>query len=120
MRLPSDDLRKLAAYQFCQAAFMRYFCTKSSHMSKVLIIEFQEQDERFLLEFFKKMKVKARPVESEATILARLSAAQREEWGDLKEALEWSEKRERGEAEGKTLRELLNETHHEHRQQSAI
>ena len=51
-------------------------------------------------------KVKTHPAENEAEILARLSAAQREEWNDLKEALEWSKKRESGEAEGKTLREL--------------
>jgi hypothetical protein len=89
-------------------------------MSKVLIIEFQEQDEHFLMEFFKKMKVKTHPAENEAEIIARLSLAQREEWTDLKEALEWSKKREKGDAEGKSLRELLNEARHEHRQQSAL
>jgi|GEM_PF-4784045 len=89
-------------------------------MSKVLIIEFQEQDERFLMEFFKKMNVKTHSAENETEILARLSPAQREEWSDLKEALEWSKKREKGEMEGKSLKDLLNETRHEHRQQSAI
>lgn len=82
-------------------------------MAKKLIIEFQERDELFLLEFFKKMKVKTRTIESEDEILTRLSAAQREEWNDLKKALEWSEKRESGEAEGKTLRALINEHHHQ-------
>lgn len=89
-------------------------------MSKVLIIEFQEQDERFLMEFFKKMKVKTHSTEKESDILARLSPAQREEWNDLKEAMEWSKKRAKGEVEGKMLRELLNEARHEHRQQSTL
>lgn len=89
-------------------------------MSKVLIIEFQEQDERFLMEFFKKMKVKTHAAENEAEITARLSPAQRQEWIDLKEALEWSKKREKGETEGKSLQELLIEARHEHHQQSAI
>lgn len=72
-------------------------------MAKKLIIEFQDQDKVFLMEFFKKMKVKTRRVESEKEILTRLSAAQREEWNDLKKALKWSEKRESGEALLKSL-----------------
>lgn len=90
-------------------------------MNKQLIIEFKEQDERFLLEFLQKMKINVRPVESESEILARLSPEQQAEWVDLKEALMWSEKQKKAETKNaKSLQQLLKETRDEHRQQSDL